>query len=204
MTLVSLIDHARTLPVFSLEDCQKWFPDSSRGTLILQLSTYAKKGLFIRLKRGLYLYPEKGVRIDSRIIASRFDPQAVVSMETVLHDAGMVPEIPFAVTCVTPGKTARFVSREAGTFIYHHIKPSLLFGWDVHDIHPYPIKIAHVEKALLDLFWYHRFEQDMEGYLEGLRLTIPNDFSWSRFSRYVELFNHPNITRMAQFLQKIV
>lgn len=204
MTILSLIDHARTLPVFSLEDCQKWFPDSARGTLILQLSTYTKKGFFIRLKRGLYLYPEKGVRIDSRIIASRLDPQAVVSMETVLHDVGMAPEIPFAVTCVTPGKTARFASRATGTFIFHHIKPSLLFGWDVHTISSFPIKIAHSEKALLDLFWYHRFEKDIQGYLEGLRLTVPGDFSRSRFSRYVELFNHPNITKMAQFFQKIV
>jgi predicted transcriptional regulator of viral defense system len=202
MTILSLIEHVRILPVFSLEDCQKWFPDTGRSTLILQLSTYTKRGIFVRLKRGLYLYPQKGIRIDPRIIASRIDPQAVISMETVLQDAGMIPEVPFAVTCVTPGKTARCTNKEAGTFIYRHIKQSLLFGWDVYEAGPYPIKIAQPEKALLDFFWYHRFEKNPEEYLAGLRLTVPENFSQSRLTQYAGLFNNPNITRMVKLLPK--
>jgi len=202
MTRVSLIEHARAFPIFSLEDCWKWFPDNTRSTLILQLWQYVRRGTLFRLKRGLYYYHDPSISIDPRVIASRLDVRAVVSLEAVLHDAGMTPEVPFAVTCVTPGKTMRYHYPALGTFIFRHIKPLLMFGWDVQKFPPYPVKIAHPEKALLDLFWFHRFEKEPERYVEGLRLSLPDGFSFRRLTSYAHVYDDANIIRMASHIKK--
>ncbi len=202
MTFVSLIEKARILPIFSLEDCRKWFPNSTRKALILQLWRFVERGSIVRLKRGLFLYSDPTVRIDPRVIASRLDSRAIVSVEAALHDAGITPEIPFAVTCVTPGKTMRYHYPELGTVIFRHIKPSLLFGWDVQTFTPYPVKIAHPEKALLDLFWFHRFEKDPKAYVEGLRLSIPDGFSPRRLADYARFYGDKNVSQMADYVKK--
>lgn len=204
MTLNSLIERARTLPVFSLQDCQKWFPESSRKALILQLWRFVERGRITRLKRGLFLYHDPLARLDPRIIASRLDPRAVVSLETALHDAGMTPEIPFAVTCVTPGRTARYHYKRLGTFIFHHMKPLLFFGWSVQKLPPYPVKVARPEKALLDLFWFHRFENDPEAYVEGLRLSIPQNFSHRLLAGYAKPYKNVKVTEMVRRVKTII
>lgn len=198
MTLSSLIEHARTLPVFSLQDCQKWFPESSRKALILQLWRFVEQGRITRLKRGLFLYQDPSVRLDPRVIASRLDPRAVVSLETVLHGIGMTPEIPFAVTCVTPGRTARYHNKRLGTFIFRHMKPSLFFGWDTQKLPPYPVRVARPEKALLDLFWFHRFEKNPEAYVEGLRLSLPRSFSRSLLAGYAKPYKNVKVAEMVK------
>ncbi|MEK7122432.1 MAG: hypothetical protein AAB855_01095 [Patescibacteria group bacterium] len=204
MTLVSLIEKARTLPIFSLEDCQKWFPNSTRKALILQLWRFGERGSILRLKRGLFLYTDPTVRIDPRVIASRLDARAVVSIETALHDAGITPEIPFAVTCITPGKTKRYHYPSLGTYIFRHIKPPLLFGWDVQTFQPYPVKIAHPEKALLDLFWFHRFEKDPSAYVNGLRLSLSSGFSFGRLMDYAKVFDNENVVRMVNAVRTLL
>ncbi|GEM_PF-5655541 len=201
MTFLQLSEHARIWPIFTVQDCAKWFPDSRRKAILLNLTRYTASGLLIRLRRGLYLLNREPYP-DPFVIASRLDSSAVVSMETVLHRFGMIPEIPFTTTSVTPVITARYHPSIGGSFIFRHIKPLLLFGFDVEKHDPYSVKIAHPEKALLDLFWFHRFERDVPAYCDGLRLDIPNDFSWKNFNMYAKLFASTQITEFAQYIKK--
>jgi len=199
MTILSLLEGARQYPVFSLADCQQWFPRSQRATLILQLSQYVTRGHLIRLKRGLF-----ALKIQPSphpfVIASRLDPQSVVSLETVLHQSGMIPEVTFAVTAVTPTKTHQFHIPSMGSFLFRHIKPSLFFGWELKEYHPYTVRVACPEKALLDLFWFHRFEKDPVGYIHELRLSIPKKFSWEHFIEYSRQYVHPQLESLVRTL----
>ncbi len=195
MTILSLLEQARQYPIFSLSDCQQWFPRSNRATMILQLSQYAKRGQVIRLKPGLFALNAQPLP-HPRVIASRLDTQSVVSLETVLQQSGMIPEIPFALTAVTSTKTHRFQIPAVGTFLFRHIKPQLMFGWELQDHQPYSVRVARPEKALLDLFWFHRFEKDPHGYIRELRLSIPKNFSWEVLVEYSRHYPSPQFTSL--------
>ncbi len=187
MTLLSLMEYARSWPIFSVQDCAKWFPSDRRSAILLGLNRYAASGHILRLRRGLYLINQKPYP-DTFSIASRLDFLAVLSTESVLHNAGMIPEIPFSTTAVTQAITARYQPPIGGLFIFRHIKPELLFGFEIEEHSPYSVRIARPEKALLDLFWFHRFESDPASYLRELRLEIPANFSWKRYKEYARLF----------------
>lgn len=201
MTFLQLSERARTWPIFTVQDCAKWFPDARRKALLLSLTRYTASGLLIRLRRGLYLLNREPYP-DSFAIASRLDSSAIVSMETVLHRFGMIPEIPFTTTSVTPVITARYHPPVGGLFVFRHIKPILLFGFNIEERAPYNIKIAHPEKALLDLCWFHRFERDIPAYCSELRLDIPDNFSWKNFYAYAKIFANRQITEFAQYIKK--
>ncbi len=203
MTIVRLIERAQNYPIFTLGDCCKWFPQSARATVIVQLSHHVARGHFLRLKPGVFLLNREPFP-DSRVIASRLNPEAVISLETVLHEAGMTPEVPFAITAVTSGKTARYKIPNMGTFLFRHIKPSLLFGWTARSFPPYSVRVATPEKALLDLLWFHRFERDLPAYLHELRLTIPPAFSWKRFREYGAAFRISQFQAVAREAERVL
>ena len=201
MRLDLLLERARTYPIFSIEECCKWFPKTTRGTMIFQLSQFAKKGKLLRVKRGLYLSPQE-TGISPSAIASRIDPEAIVSLESVLSRAGIIPEVPFSVVAVTSGKTRNFTVKDYGSIRFRHIKPSLNFGWSVEKDGQYNIKTAEPEKALLDLLWFHRFEADPAGYLKELRLSIPKNFSWEVFSRYAKLYESEQMNNFTKLIKQ--
>ncbi len=202
MTYFQLSERAQMWPIFTVQDCAKWFPDARRQALLLSLTRYTARGLLIRLRRGLYLF-NKSPYPDPFIIASRLDPKSVISMETVLHRAGMIPEIPFATTSVTPVITARYKPSIGGLFLFRHLKPELFFGFQIQEYSPYSIKIAQPEKALLDLFWFHRFEKDVAAYCSELRLDIPSNFSWKNFHEYAKLFHFKQVIEFAQHIERL-
>lgn len=203
MKFKELAIRARGWPIFSVEDCQKWFPGTDRRTLIVQLSSYVKQGDLLRLKRGIYLLNQQPFP-HPLAIASRLDPQAIISLETILNRAGLIPDIPFATTAVTPGRTMKVRLKNYGQqFIFRHIKPALVFGFKLEEYHPYTARVAEPEKALLDLLWFHRFEHDPAAYIHELRMTMPRNFSWKRFRRYASQYQHDGLVRLAQAIIRI-
>lgn len=131
------------------------------------------------------------------------DPRAVISLETVLHRAGITPEVSFATTAVTPGKTARFSTATQGMIILRHLKSEFFFGFTLNKFPPYTVRVATPEKALLDLLWFHRFEKDPEPYVRELRLTIPPQFSWKKFREYSRVYHNIYLARLSASVIKI-
>ena len=201
MTSSQLLKKARAYPIFSLEDCAKWFPEMRRPALHVRLTRSVAETHLVRLKRGLYLLNEEPFP-HPFAIASRLDPQTIISLETVLNREGLMPDIPFATTAVTTQKTARYTIKPVGTFLFRHIKAPLVFGFKTESYPPYTVRVAQPEKALCDLLWFHRFERNPEGYAEELRLSIPNTFSWRRFRQYAKLFSHDGMSHIAQAIIK--
>ena len=201
MRLDSLLERARDYPIFTIEECRKWFPETTRGTMLLELSQFAKRGKITRVKRGLYM-TLSGKGLEPPVIASRIDPLAVIGLESVLARAGIIPEVPFATVAVTTGKTRSFNIMNYGAIHFRHIKPALNFGWTTENFGRYVVRVASPEKALLDLFWYHRFERDPSGYIQELRLTIPKNFSWELFNRYAKIYDSEQIMNLAKILRE--
>ena len=197
MNSLKIITNARAWPIFSVQDCAKWFPDTRRSAILLGLNRYTASGLLIRLRRGLYLINQEPYP-DSSVLASRLDTSAIVSLETVLHRSGMIPEVPFATTLVTPAMTAQYHPAVGGAFHFRHMKKELFFGFSIEHHSPYAVRVATPEKALLDLLWFHRFQRDRQAYIEGLRLDIPSTFSWKNFRLYAKLFNNRHLSELSK------
>ena len=201
MTIPELITRARPYPVFTISECHHWFPDMSRAALTVALARAVRKGYLLHIKRGLFLLHEQPLP-DRAIVAMKLDSRSTISMETILSEAGVIPEAVFAVTAVTPAGTAEYTTKPFGSFFFRHEKPSLDCGWRLERRGAYTVRIASPEKALLDLLWFHRFESSPRAYVEELRLTIPERFSWKQFRAYARIAAHPGCTRLARAVEE--
>lgn len=200
MKLEHLLAQSRQFPIFTVADCQKWFPDSGHATLLLQLANYTTSGRLLRLRRGLYLLNNDPTP-DPLVIASSLKPECVISMETVLSRCGLIPETALAVVALTGGRNTNYSFPQLGSFIFQHLDPHLLFGWQFEQFPPYLARVARPEKALLDLLWFHRQEKDPLAYVRELRLSIPDSFSWSSFQKMARDFNQPRIIALARLIE---
>ncbi len=136
-----------------------------------QLSRWTADGTVIQLRRGLYALggPYRSIRPHPYEVSNVLVPGSYVSLETVLAEAGLIPDAVFATTAVTTGRQG---SRKTplGTFAYHHIKTSLFWGYETREVDDgRTVFVATREKALLDLS-YLRSHSDEPAFARGLRL----------------------------------
>jgi len=124
-------------------------------TLKAQLTKWQKKGLIVKLKRGLYILNESDRKIEpSRIfLANALYSPSYVSTIYALGYYDLIPEKVVDVTSVTTKKTAKFTN-PFGTFVYQHLKTILFFGFkEIEDENGLPVLIAEPEKAVLDFIY---------------------------------------------------
>lgn len=120
-----------------------------------QLNRWEKKGLIIRLKRGLYVLNKHDRKVNpSKVhIANSLYSASYVSTEYALGYYDLIPEKVEDVTSITTKNTASFTN-DLGTFSYRHLKTSLFFGFTViKDENSFPVRIAEPEKAMLDFIY---------------------------------------------------
>lgn len=132
-------------------------------TLKVQLSRWQKKGLVIKLKRGLYILNESDRKIEpSRIfLANALYSPSYVSTTYAFGYYDLIPEKVEDITSITTKKTAK-INNLFGTFIYQHLKTNLFFGFqEVKDENEFPVFIAEPEKAILDFIYLNL--QDFKG-----------------------------------------
>lgn len=188
MTYFELKEKLKNYPIFRLEDIFKWFPSENRRTLIFQLSGWTKKGYLERLKRGIYKLLDYQVK-DVFILAGFFVP-SYISCESALNYYGVIPDIPFAVTSVTPLKTSTIKTKNYGLFIYQRIKPSLFFSYRIiKSDFVYSYRIATPEKALFDFIYLRSFKKDFnpENYLSEARFDFEKNFNWKNLKKWRKL-----------------
>lgn len=147
--------------LFTVLDAAKFFPGESEQNIRIQLSRLAKKGLLTNLKRGLYCFDVAA--LDELNLAGRLYSPSYISLETALNFYGILPDIPQAVTSVTP-TTTKTIGTAGLRFSYAKIDPRLYFGYQ--PLAPIGF-IAQKEKALLDYFYLRKIR-----HVEDLRLNL--------------------------------
>lgn len=182
MTLKELQNNLET-PIFNLQEVSKLFPAESGNTINTQIKRMVKRGDLARIRNGLYMIP--GTHVDEYVVANLLYQPSYVSLETVLNNKGLIPDITMNVTSITT-TTSKKISTTIGTFLYSKISRDLYYGFDrVKDIRSdYYYDIACKEKALLDLVYIRRIKS-----LEEYRF----DFSTIDQNRLQELAQkYPN------------
>lgn len=176
---------AKHYPVFKYVDLLKWFPEDNEQTIKQNLKFWVKKDRLERIIRGVYKLKETEIK-DEFLLASYLNESSYVSLESALSFYGMIPEFPYAITCVTTKKTKKF-STNHGVFSYRKIKPDLFFGFKLITGDNLLYRLATPEKALFDFMYLNQREIKKSDYFAEMRLSFPDDISWKKLS---SLFSH--------------
>ena len=136
------------IPVFSVADIRTLCGVTNVAANFL-VQRYAKKGFIIRLKKGLYAFPN-ALPSDLTLANALYGP-SYVSLEFALAYHGVIPDVVYEITSVTTKATRRFAVTAIGkVFSYRKIKKSAYTGYTLQQAHGSRFHIADAEKALVD------------------------------------------------------
>lgn len=127
----------------------------ARQALRNQLNRWQKRGLVLKLKRGIYILNEDDRKRNPGrfVIANQLYAPSYVSLESALAFYGLIPERPADVTSVTTKKT-QAISNAHGVFLYQHVKPPAFRGLRREkDASGIDYFIAEPEKAVVDFLY---------------------------------------------------
>lgn len=205
MTLEELKNRAKEYPLFKLEDIFKWFPQANRSTTLNQLSFWTKKGFLEQIRKGVYKLSDFEIKDVFLLVNFIYSP-SYISLESALNYYSIIPDIPFGTTSVTINKTKTFKTQNYGVFYYYNVKPDLFFGFRTILVgKKYSYNIAFPEKALFDyLYLKARGIKSVKGFIEELRLSLPDDFNWQNFKKWRRLVSkrNKNFHNLIDFLIK--
>ncbi len=181
------------MPVFSLSDIHTISPAFHRQ----QLTQWLKKGYIQKLKKGFYFFSDR--TIDDEIfnhIANKIYSPSYVSLELALSRYEFIPESVYGITSVSSRKTQTIVT-PVGTFIYRHIKPELMFGYELRESANIHYKLAFPEKAILD-FLYLNSDLHNPAAIEEMRFNteeIQAIMDWNRCEQYLDIFQSQQLRK---------
>ncbi len=183
MNFITFKQSLSVLPGFSLSDIYKLDSSFHRS----RLTEWQRHHYIQKLKNGFYVFTDF-VRTDTDLyaIASRLYLHSYISTQSALSYYGILPESVYGITCVSTLKTMT-IQTPVATFIYQHIKPSLNFGYVLRSHKGEQFKMADLEKAILDYFYFHPVANEFE-------------FESIRFNR-TELKCRINIQKLTTYLQ---
>jgi predicted transcriptional regulator of viral defense system len=188
--------------VFSLQDIKKIDPAFYRS----RLNEWQDKGYIKKIRRGYYMFSDQALNEAVLFsIANKIYSPSYISFEMALSNYGLIPESVYGVTSATSNKTSRFKT-EIGEFIYSHLKPELMFGYELKTLGGVSYKMAEIEKAVLDFFYINPrlkteadfFELRING--EEFKTRVNNE----KLEKYLTAFNNKSLERRVRnFLKDI-
>lgn len=166
MKFIDLLPILRENIVFSVHDLK--ILDKNYDTS--KTLRWAKKWYILPIIRWYYTLPEYKTTDIKQSIANKIYSPSYISLETVLHRYGIIPEYPFTTTSVSTKKTAHF-DTDFGSYSYQTIKPELFWWYDISHAGKQKILIASLEKAIIDFLYLKTEYKDID------------DFRWLRWNR---------------------
>lgn len=174
-----------------------------------QLTRWEKKGLILKLKRGIYLLNQ----YDRKITPSRFylanqlyEP-SYISLESALSLYGIIPERTALISSVATKKTAHF-KNELGDFIYQHIKPQAFKGFILlKEDNGLKVFIAKPEKAIADFLYLHLRdfnENPMEKLRESYRFQNLDTLKAGLVIEFSKAFANAKLEKICVLLSKLI
>ena len=188
--------------VFSLQDIKKVDEAFYRA----RLNDWQDKGYVKKIRRGYYMFTDQD--LDESVlfyVANKIYSPSYISFEMALSNYGLIPESVYGITSATANKTNRFKT-QIGEFIYSHIKPELMFGYELIEFNKVLYKMAEIEKAILDFFYINtRIKTDADFF--ELRIN-KQEFKFKvnseKLIKYLDVFNNKSLDkRIKKFLKYI-
>jgi len=170
-----------------------------------------KKGLIIRVKKGLYVFGPEWARqpYSNEVLANLIYGPSYISLEYALYYYDLIPERVETVTSIT-NKRKKFFNTPVGAFSYRYINSSIYpYGITVHDIDKYhSILIATREKALSDMLYFQNKINNVcqieEYLLDNLRIekTVLAGFDMNKVKVLARYYGG-NVSLLYKFLEEL-
>lgn len=196
MQYLELKTQLKDFPVFSIKDIEKVDLSFHKQ----RLSEWQKKDYVKKICKGFYIFSDLAINEPALFtIANRVYEPSYISLEMALSIYGIIPEAVYGITSATSQKTKNLKS-PVGDFIYRHIQPDFMFGYELreHDGHHY--QIAELEKAILDYLYLNSKINDNESF-EGMRFNVSElkeKLNIEKFNKYLEAFHNKSLARRAK------
>lgn len=190
MKFTEIREKLANLIVFSLKDVEFYAPNFRQQTF----SEWEKRGWINKLRNNKYVLGDfKANDKDYYILANRLYEPSYVSLEMALNHYGVIPEAVQVITSVTTLKT-NIVDTEFAQFIYKTVKPKLFWGYTIIEHKNHGIKVAELEKAILDYLYLNPSIVTVEDF-EGLRWNKEEirRIDWEKLEKYQKIFTSKSI-----------
>jgi predicted transcriptional regulator of viral defense system len=152
------------------------------------LEEQTNRGLFVRLKKGLY-----ALKTDfpgEEEIANALYKPSYISFEYALAYYGILPEMPYRITCATTKPTRLFTIGQS-SFAYYTIKEKAYQGYSLIKTEAKTFLMADKEKALVDYLYFESIGEKTH----NDRLNFKN-LDKNKLLDYAKLFNRKNLTKI--------
>ena len=192
MKFLELKNELKDFSIFSLNDIRNIDPAFHRR----RLNEWQDKGYIKKIIRGFYIFSD--IVVDEEIlykVSNQIYYPSYISLESALSYYNLIPETIYGITAISTRKTYHF-STYLGEFYYRSIKPSLFFGYNLIKIKNIYIKMASIEKTLLDYFYLHPDLQTVADF-DSLRVNQEELIEQSyenTFYEYLDKFKQKSLT----------
>ncbi len=179
-------------PIIISKDAEKQV--SNKQVFRNQLNRWHKKGLIVKLKRGVYLLNENDRKNTPGLmfIANQLYNPSYISLESALSYYDLIPERVADVTSVSTRKTAHFENK-LGLFAYQQIKPGAFRGFRLtKDENEMPLLLAEPEKAIVDFLYLN---------LSRFSKKFKEQFNFSYRFQNTELLKENRLLEMAELFK---
>lgn len=196
MQYLDLKTQLKDFLVFSIKDIEKVDLSFHKQ----RLSEWQKKSYVKKIRQGFYIFADLEINEKTLFtIANRIYEPSYISLEMALSIYGLIPEAVYGVTSVTSQNT-KSIKTPVGDFIYRHVQPSLMFGYELREYDGHRYQIAEMEKAVLDYLYLNSKISDDESF-EGMRFNISEikeKINIEKFNKYLEAFGNKSLARRAK------
>ena len=202
MQYVELKEQLKNFKIFNLNDIRKIEEDFD----LRRLNEWQKKNYIKKIRQGFYIFSDLEINEQALfIIANRIHEPSYISLEMALSFYGFIPEAVYGITSVTSQKT-RTIKTPIGGFTYRHLKPELLFGYELRECDGHHYRMAETEKAVLDYLYFNSKIKDEESFI-GARFNtdeFKKRVNMEKFNKYLAAFNNKALAkRVKKFLTYI-
>ncbi len=210
----SILIPFENLPYFTLEGFRQIASDNlaNQAHARIAISRWVKAGYVIRLKNGIYMHRSFYERNRSNpefsaVVSAIIQPISYLSLEYILQVHGILTDITFLTSAITPKNTIT-IDNSLGAFHFSHLKVELFKGYKIFEAFGIPYSMASKAKALFDLLYLRPLAARISsvGYdlAEDLRLNLDefSDEDKAEFYGYIEESQKPKMKKIFTNLEK--
>jgi predicted transcriptional regulator of viral defense system len=160
--------------------------NENRQYLRKRINKLTKQGWLKRIKKGVFVMSDLSTRgtlaVSHKAVVNILVEEAYISFETALQHHGLYDQLGININAVSL-KQYKTTTIDRITYNFIKTQPRYFYGWDTHDIDGQAVKIASIEKALIDLIQFHRNRYSTDLVLEKT-LAFNNDIRLQRLVEY--------------------
>ncbi len=169
------------------------------------LSRWQQKKYIIKLRNGLYTFPEYNDKPNLNLyVANRLYQPSYVSLHYALNFYGIIPEVINRVTSVSTLKSKQF-NNALGEFTFQSVQTKMFFGFEIKKTELWDVQMATPEKALIDLFHLFPIYNTVED-MELLRFdpsSLRESINIEKLGVYLTRIKSPTLNNRINLMKKV-